>query len=61
MKQNIFIYDEKNDVFTVEIVTKMISLYEKIKNNKYEISNFLYSYRNLSDYENKFYESKFEV
>ncbi len=61
LKQNIFIYDEKNDVFTVEIVTKMISLYEKIKNNKYEISNFLYSYRNLSDYENKFYESKFEV
>jgi len=61
LKQNIFIYDEKNDVFTVEIVTKMISLYEKIKNNKYEISNFLFSYRNLSDYENKFYESKFEV
>lgn len=61
LKDNIFIYDEKNEVFTTDIINSMLNLYERITTNKNEISTFLYNNRCLFDYENKFYEKDFQL
>ncbi len=58
---NIFIFDEKNDVFTTEILKQMVTLYERIENNKNELVEFLYSNKNLNDYEDKFYKDSFAI
>jgi MoxR-like ATPase len=61
LNDNIFIYDEKNDVFTTEIIKQMVTLYERIKLNKEEITIFLHDNVNLYEYENKFYEDEFDM
>ena len=61
ISDNIFLFDERNDVFTTDILRQMVTLFERISNNKNEIEDFLYSNKNLHDYEEKFYAESFAV
>lgn len=55
VNENIFIYKEKNNVYTQDILEKIKVLYDFIKHNSITVNDWLLGNRNLSDYEDKYY------
>ena len=55
VNENIFVYKEKNNVYTQDILEKIKVLYDFIKHNSITVNDWLLGNRNLSDYEDKYY------
>ena len=59
INQNIFLYKEKNEVYTTEVTQSMVRLYERIEKNRNELNEFIMNNRTIEDYEDVYYKEDF--